>query len=514
MLSITTNFASLIAQNSLTNSTVLLNQAIERMTTGFKINVAKDNAANYSISTSLSSQLSSYGVAQDNVAMGLDMLMTAEESLTLVSDHVSRIRDLAEQAANGTYGASSLNAIQAEVTARLNEAARIVSNTEYNGIKLFKTARLPTAQYNGFIEEVDQLSESEAIAQGYMIIKTADDLRNMRNDLDGKYILMNDIDLPSNWTAVGDITTPFTGEFNGNGYVIRKSNVGIFSGAIFGITEDALILNTGLEIDSLSLASGGFAYTIGGDINNCYTIINQSMNNFSGGLAMSITGSISNSYVIVNADTMGSHTGGLVSAVTGNISNSYTYISKPVTATDTTTSGFVYNCSGTIMTNCAYYNPMNPDLGAINLGGGTGLTTVNTAPPAQLADDIPEISFQSGIYSEAASQIIIDLEFDYSLSVDVSSSEAARNSLAAIDEVLAKISEKQTEYGSAYNRLENALESISVSIENLSSTQSTIRDADIAEVSSEYIRQQILQQASATLLATANQLPAIALQLI
>ena len=124
------------------------------------------------------------------------------------------------------------------------------------------------------------------------------------------------------------------------------------------------------------------------------------------------------------------------------------------------------------------------------------------------------VSFQSGIYSEAASQIIIDLEFDYSLSVDVSSSEAARNSLAAIDEVLAKISEKQTEYGSAYNRLENALESISVSIENLSSTQSTIRDADIAEVSSEYIRQQILQQASATLLATANQSPAIALQLI
>jgi len=64
------------------------------------------------------------------------------------------------------------------------------------------------------------------------------------------------------------------------------------------------------------------------------------------------------------------------------------------------------------------------------------------------------------------------------------------------------------------NRLESALESIEVNINNLTSSRSTIRDADIAEVSSQYIQQQILQQASATLMATANQMPAIALQLI
>ena len=76
------------------------------------------------------------------------------------------------------------------------------------------------------------------------------------------------------------------------------------------------------------------------------------------------------------------------------------------------------------------------------------------------------------------------------------------------------LSEKQTMLGAVQNRLDSALESITVNIENLTSSRSTIRDADIAEVSSEYIRQQILQQASATLLATANQSPAIALQLI
>ena len=80
MLSINTNLGAFIVQSSLKVSTNGLNQAIERMSTGFKINHAKDNAANYSINTNLSSKLSSYEVVQDNVSMGLDMVMTAMDS--------------------------------------------------------------------------------------------------------------------------------------------------------------------------------------------------------------------------------------------------------------------------------------------------------------------------------------------------------------------------------------------------------------------------------------------------
>ena len=86
--------------------------------------------------------------------------------------------------------------------------------------------------------------------------------------------------------------------------------------------------------------------------------------------------------------------------------------------------------------------------------------------------------------------------------------------LSLIDEFTNLLSEKQTQLGATQNRLESALDEISTQYENLVSTRSTIRDADIAEVSSEYIRQQILQQASATLMSTANQSPSIALQLI
>ena len=86
--------------------------------------------------------------------------------------------------------------------------------------------------------------------------------------------------------------------------------------------------------------------------------------------------------------------------------------------------------------------------------------------------------------------------------------------LENIDSSLRDIELKQTELGTAENRLLSVLEEISVKYENLLSSRSTIRDTDIADVSSEYIRQQILQQASATLLSTANQSPAFALQLL
>ena len=86
--------------------------------------------------------------------------------------------------------------------------------------------------------------------------------------------------------------------------------------------------------------------------------------------------------------------------------------------------------------------------------------------------------------------------------------------LELLDSIIKQVNEKQTEIGAVQNRLESVLEQVGIAYENLVSTQSTIRDADISKESSAYIRNQILQQASATLLATANQTPAIALQLL
>ena len=137
MISINTNLGSLIVQSNLNASTNALNTAIERMTTGFKINGAKDNAANYSISTSMSTKISAYEVAEDNTMTGLDLVVTASDSLSLLQERVQRLRYLQEQAANGTYGDDSLNAINQECNSLVDEINRIYLSTEYNGINLF-----------------------------------------------------------------------------------------------------------------------------------------------------------------------------------------------------------------------------------------------------------------------------------------------------------------------------------------------------------------------------------------
>ena len=137
MIGINTNLGSLIDQSNLKKSTNALNTAIERMTTGFKINGAKDNAANYAISNDMSIKISAYEVAEDNVAMGLDIVETASSSLALIEDRLARLRMLEEQAMNDTYGEESLEAINQECNSLVDEINRLYLNTEYNGINLF-----------------------------------------------------------------------------------------------------------------------------------------------------------------------------------------------------------------------------------------------------------------------------------------------------------------------------------------------------------------------------------------
>ena len=132
-LTINTNMASLTVQHNMDKATKSLNQSIERMTTGYKINQAKDDAAGYSVMTKMDTNLRSTAVCQSNVAMGSSLLSTLENNYDIMIAHMQRIRDLTEEAANGTYGADSLTAINAEIEARFTEIDRIAAVTEYNG---------------------------------------------------------------------------------------------------------------------------------------------------------------------------------------------------------------------------------------------------------------------------------------------------------------------------------------------------------------------------------------------
>ena len=283
-LTINTNLSSLIVQKNLSSATTSLNSAIERMSTGYKINHAKDDAAGYSIAANWKTMLGSLDIASENASMGADMLKTAEENYSLITEHLQRVRDLTEQAANGTYGQDSLTAIKSEMTARLMEINRIAANCEFNGIKLMD-----------------------------------------------------------------------------------------------GTQSKAINLQVGLN----------------------------------------------------SGDT--------------NVIKLEAALFEEATAS-----------------------------GLLNAKAGAFKTFVDEA----------------------------------------GATETAAGKLAEIDNAIKEISSRVTSIGSAQNRVDSAISSISVQSENLTSSLSTIRDADVAEESSNYIKAQILQQASATLLATANQMPSIALNLI
>ena len=139
-LTINTNMASLTVQHNMDKATKSLNQSIERMTTGYKINAAKDDAAGYSVMTKMDTNLRSTAVCQSNVAMGSSLLSTLENNYDIMITHMQRIRDLTEEAANGTYGTDSITAINAEIEARFTEIDRIAAITEYNGQKLMTGA--------------------------------------------------------------------------------------------------------------------------------------------------------------------------------------------------------------------------------------------------------------------------------------------------------------------------------------------------------------------------------------
>ena len=211
-LTINTNISSLVAQSNLAKATSSLNQAIERMTTGYKINHAADNAAGYSIARNWETQLGSLDVAADNAATGADMLATLEDTYALVTSHIQRVRDLTEQAANGTYGADSLEAIEAEIKARLEEVDRITANCEFNGLKMMNASMsdisLQVGLYGDANSQIVLSDDLFAKADVKTLFGGTDTLETIANKCAG---LTSGTDASSMLTKIDDVINTISG---------------------------------------------------------------------------------------------------------------------------------------------------------------------------------------------------------------------------------------------------------------------------------------------------------------
>ncbi len=368
MLSINTNLQSLIAQNSLKTSTLKLNTAVERMTTGYKINGAKDNAANYSISTNMSTKLSAYNIAEDNVATGLDYITTASDNLDIINNKLTRLRALAEQAANGTYGKQSISAMNKEAAALINEIYRTRNSVEFNGQKVFGSSGIDeqtagakdlVVNENGFLQDIEvrdtskmtslaSIDETQTLAKGTYSISSADELAKLAQmhnagkiTAGSEFVLGADIDLSNyNWTPIGGYENRFTGTFDGNGYKITNLNTNQAAGyqGLFGGTENAVIKNLGItsgEIICGYINSGSLiGFASNSTITNCFAtidIINIDVDSewlgANGGLIGRTFGTCDIDYCYTTGDikSTGNQCGGLIGLhENGSVTNCFT----------------------------------------------------------------------------------------------------------------------------------------------------------------------------------------------
>src|SRR5688572_30212608 len=133
---ITTNVAALTAQRNLNNSQSALATSLQRLSSGLRINSAKDDAAGMAIAQRFTTQINGLSVAQRNANDGISLAQTAEGALSEVTTNLQRIRELSVQSANSTNSASDRSTLDQEVQQRLQEIDRIASTTAFNGQKI------------------------------------------------------------------------------------------------------------------------------------------------------------------------------------------------------------------------------------------------------------------------------------------------------------------------------------------------------------------------------------------
>ncbi|MDQ7731778.1 flagellin [Halomonas sp. SpR1] len=141
MFSLNTNVMSLIVQNNLRGSQQSMQTAMQRLSSGLRINSAKDDAAGQAIANRMTSQIKGMTQAIRNTNDGISMVQTAEGSLNQINDNLQRIRELSVQAANGTNSSNDLASIQAEIGQRMEEIDRVAGQSKFNGVGLLNDTK-------------------------------------------------------------------------------------------------------------------------------------------------------------------------------------------------------------------------------------------------------------------------------------------------------------------------------------------------------------------------------------
>ncbi|MFT5888454.1 MAG: flagellin [Zhongshania sp.] len=470
-LSINTNVASLNAQRNLQQSQESLNTSLQRLSTGLRINSAKDDAAGLAISTRFTTQINGLNQAVRNANDGISLAQTGEAALDEITNNLQRIRELAVQSANATNSSSDREAIDAEVTQRLAEINRIGTQTSFNGTKL-----------------LDGSFGNAAFQVGANVGETID------------------VNLATGMKAsqIGSIASG-TGQLTGTAFSGLTVKVGDIDAVSIADPEDAVAeLGTGYEANSAFAAKTAMDNA---GVEGLYVIASTTATDTladAGGASGDTYGLSINGVVIYAANTDAStaiSAENIVSAINGK--NGESGVSATFDGTNVTLTAD----DGRNITATETLVGMSTAFGGSDIASGA---EINGTVTLSATESITFTGTQSALGFAGTS-----LAASGSLSTaSVLTADDSNTTIQRIDSALESVSTLRSGFGAVQNRFESTITNLQTISENLSASRGRILDADFAAETANLTKAQILQQAGTAILAQANALPQAALSLL
>jgi len=458
-LVINTNVMSLNAQRNLTTSTSQLAISLQRLSSGLRINSAKDDAAGLAISERMTTQIRGLNQAVRNANDGISLAQTTEGALQEVTNNLQRIRELAVQAANATNSDSDRAALDQEVQQRLAEIDRIASQTNFNGRKVldgsFGSATFQVGANVGETIGIELNTSMRIAAIGKIAVQASGSTSGLfdRVYVDAGDFVIGGEDVATGWYAsLNDLAAAIQAAA-GDGVAVTVQN-----------GEIQIVNNSGADIQ----ISGALAQ----ELNLNGTVANggpasesQDASTFFDGLELAageLTLQVGDGAEI---DLAGDYATAqdLVDAINSRVSGATAVVQSD---------------------------------GTISIAATDSLTIGGTQAGT--------LGFSTGTFAATGSLS----------GVNVRDTDAANDTILRVDAALTAVSQLRSVLGAIQNRFESTINNLQTVSENLSASRSRIQDTDFAAETAALTRAQILQQAGTAMVAQANVLPQNVLSLL
>ena len=540
------NIMAMNAYRNYNNNTSALSKNLEKLSSGYKINRAGDDAAGLAISEKMRAQITGLETAQKNAKDGISLVQTAEGALTEVHDMLNRMVELANQSANGTYdNETDRDNLQKELDQLRSEINRIADSSNFNGINLLDGTMEDGATIGGDAIDISSAltgvsPETSAVAEvkpsfsidldGLSIAggTTTKASATLKLNIGGQDITSTKINVGAGATVnasaianafkgktvtIGDIT--YTAAISGTKLVFTTSDA----------VADATDAQADFTVSVGALSSATGASTVG-TINTATQVITSGTVASNGqeavaNLALSKdmiadgnTITIGNQTFTIDADstyTQGSLTIG-IKDLDSNDPDFLTEVANRITQSAKGNKVFTVGNNGGTLTFQSLSTDTTTDLSTVD--AVKAQFSVNKATSSGKG-----LTLQIGDTSDSFNQLSVsiqDMHVD-SLGIDgisIATQDDAQKAVDAIKEAINIVSSVRGTLGATQNRLDHTINNLSVMTENIQDAESTIRDTDVADEMMAYTKNNILVQSAQAMLAQANQVPQGVLQLL